>query len=301
MFRAHAALIGASLIYGITYVAAKSAMPDYLSPFAFVISRIIGAVTLFWITGLFTHSERIEKKDLPRFFAAAFFGVAFNQSLFLNGLNVTSPIDASIIMTGVPILVLIVSRILLREPVTLFKIIGILLGASGALILIIYGANTSVKSSSALGNLMIMGNATSYAIYLVIAKPLLDKYRPVTVMKWIFLFGFFMVSAPGIPALLKTEWSGMPVEIIYSVLFVIIGSTFLAYLLNNISLKIAKPITVGIYIYSQPVIASIIAILIGQDVLTFIKVVSALLVFAGVYFVSYSSTRSKKLDAAAKG
>jgi drug/metabolite transporter (DMT)-like permease len=276
-------------------------MPDYISPFAFVISRIIGATTLFWVTGLLTTSEKIDKKDLPRFITAAFFGVAFNQSLFLNGLNITSPIDASIIMTGVPILVLIVSRILLREPITLFKIFGIFLGATGALLLILYGADTNVRTSSALGNFMIVGNATSYAIYLVIAKPLLDKYRPMTVMKWIFLFGFFMVSAPGIPALLKTEWTGMPVEIIYSILFVIVGSTFLAYLLNNISLKIAKPITVGIYIYSQPVIASIVAMVIGQDVLTLIKIISALLVFAGVYFVSYSSSRAKKLKPDVRG
>lgn len=291
--KAHLALIGASLIYGVTYVAAKSAMPDYLSPFAFVYSRMLGATFLFWLTSLFIQYEKIQRQDLGRFILAALFGVALNQTLFLNGLSITSPIDAAIIMTAVPIIVMIVARILIREPVTLFKIIGIVLGATGAVLLIMYSANSPLGSGSVPGNLMIVGNATSYAIYLVLAKPLLEKYNPVTVMKWIFLFGLIMAGAPGLPAVIRAGWSALPGEIVFSVLFVIIGSTFLAYLLNNISLKYVKPITVGIYIYSQPVIASIVAMIIGQDAITLVKVLSAILVFAGVYFVSYSSRRTR--------
>jgi drug/metabolite transporter (DMT)-like permease len=142
---------------------------------------------------------------------------------------------------------------------------------------------------------MIVGNATSYAIYLVVAKPLLERYHPVTVMKWIFLTGLFLAAIPGIPAFASAEWTALPNDIIFSILFVVIGSTFLAYLLNNISLKIVKPITVGIYIYSQPVIASIVATVIGQDSITLVKVLAALLVFAGVFFVSYSSSHTRRV------
>jgi drug/metabolite transporter (DMT)-like permease len=139
---------------------------------------------------------------------------------------------------------------------------------------------------------MIIGNATSYAIYLAIIKPMLTKYHPVTVMKWIFLFGLILVSGPGIPGFLEVEWGSLPREIILSVIFVIIATTFFAYLLNNYSLKYVKPITVSIYIYSQPVIASVVALFLGQDTISLVKVISALLVFTGVYFVSYSSSRT---------
>jgi drug/metabolite transporter (DMT)-like permease len=290
--RAHLALIGANLIYGVTYAVAKQVLPIYMSPFSLVFARIAGATLLFWMIAVIMPRERVERKDFVLLLIAAVFGVAVNQSLFLNGLNLTSPIDAAIIMTGVPIIVLIVARILLREPITPFKIVGIITGATGAILLITYSGRVSFGNDNIHGNLMIVGNATSYAIYLVLIKPMLTKYRPVTVMKWIFLFGLLMVSGPGISEFVAVDWSIMPGDIILSVLFIIIGTTFFAYLLNNYSLKYVKPITVSIYIYSQPVIASVVALILVQDRITLVKVLSALLVFAGVYFVSYSSSRT---------
>ena len=195
-------------------------------------------------------------------------------------------------MTATPILVLVVARVLLREPVTFFKIIGIAAGATGAILLISYGGNASFGDNHILGNSMIVANATSYAVYLVIIKPLMKKYNPLTLMKWVFLFGLLLVSGPGLPAFLRVDWAALPLDITLSVLYVVIGTTFFAYLLNVFSLKYVKPITVSIYIYSQPVIASVVALILGQDVITAVKVISALLVFAGVYFVSYSSSRT---------
>lgn len=290
--KAHLALILANLIYGLTYTIAKKVVPDFLSPFSLVFARISGACILFWITSLMVSGERIERRDYPRLFLASVFGVAINQSLFLNGLSLTSPIDAAIIMTATPILVLVVARILLKEPVTLVKIIGIVAGATGAILLITHSAEISFNSDNFLGNTMIVANATSYAVYLVIIKPLLSKYRPVTLMRWIFLFGLFLVGGPGLPAFLKVDWNTLPGDILLSVLFIVIGTTFFAYLLINFSLKYVKPITVSIYIYSQPVIASIAAMILGQDVITLVKIMSAFLVFVGVYFVSYSSNRT---------
>ena len=290
--KAHSALIGANLIFGVTYAVAKQVMPVHLSPFALVFTRILGACILFWITSLFLIHEKVERKDFPRVLLAAFVGVAANQSVFLNGLNLTSPVDSAIIMTATPIIVLVVARILLREPITVFKIIGIAAGATGAILLIIYSGSGGPGSGNPIGNSMIVANATLYAIYLVIIKPLLTKYHPVTMMKWIFLFGLVLVSGPGLPAFLQTEWLTLPSGILWSVLFIVIGTTYFAYLLNNFSLQYVKPITVSIYIYSQPVIASAVALVLGQDVITVVKIFSALLVFAGVYFVSYSSSRT---------
>ena len=289
---AHVALIVANLIFGLTYGIVKQAVPDYISPFSLVFSRILGACILFWITGLFIARERIDRRDALRIFLASVFGVAGNQSLFINGLSLTSPIDSAILMTATPILVLVIARILLKEPVTLFKIAGIAAGATGALLLIHYSGPARIGSGDPLGNALMIGNATCFAIYLVIVKPLLVKYHPVTIMKWIFLSGLLLISGPGLPAFLKVELTALPAEILLSVLYVVVGTTYLAYFLNNYSLKYVKPITVSIYDYSHPVIASIMAILMGQDVITTIKILSAILVFAGVYFVSYSSSHT---------
>lgn len=263
-----------------------------MPPFALVFTRIGGACLLFWVTGLLLPRERIERKDLLLLILASVFGVAVNQSLFLNGLSLTSPIDAAIIMTGVPIIVMIIARIILKEPITSFKIVGIAAGATGAILLISYSGRVSFGNDNIIGNLLIVGNATSYAIYLAIIKPMLTKYHPVTVMKWIFLFGLIIVSGPGIPGFLEVDWQLLPRDIFLSVIFVVIATTFFAYLLNNYSLRYVKPITVSIYIYSQPVIASLVALSLGQDTISLVKVISALLVFAGVYFVSYSSSRT---------
>jgi drug/metabolite transporter (DMT)-like permease len=288
--RAHLALIAANLIYGVNYGIAKQVMPDYLSPFAFVFARISGACLLFWMLSVFLVKQKLAREDIPRLLLATVFGVAVNQSLFLNGLNLTTPIDAAIIMTATPILVLVVARILVREPITIIKVMGIVTGAAGAILLILYNGNISFGNRQLTGNSIIFANATSYAVYLVIVKPLMEKYHPVILMRWVFLFGLLLVSGPGLPAFIRVDWGTMPGDIMLSVLFVVVGTTFLAYLFNMFSLKYVKPITVSIYIYSQPVIASVVAMILGQDVVTLVKVVAAVLVFTGVYFVSYSSS-----------
>ena len=182
----------------------------------------------------------------------------------------------------------------MKEPVTILKMIGIGFGATGAILIIAYSGEIGFGNDQLMGNLMIVINASSYALYLVIVKPLLSRYHPVTVMRWIFLMGLIWVSPLGIPAVIRTDWTNLPSGIIGSIIYVTAAVTFLAYLLNTYSLKHVKPITVSIYMYSQPVIASMIAIIFLQDVLTFVKVISALLVFLGVYFVSYSSSRTEK-------
>jgi len=282
----HLAIFSANLIYGLNYTIAKEIMPDFMHPFGLVFCRILGAILLFWSFSLFTFREKIARKDLIRMIVASLFGVATNQTLFLTGLRFTTPIDASIIMTVNPILVLIVASIFIGEKITGKKILGIIIGATGAITIILYSGQASFSSDNFIGNVMVFFNALSYGIYLVTIKPLMLKYNPITVMRWVFLFGFVFVFPISYGDFLEISWKAIPLHIYFAILFVIICATFLAYLLNVYGLKRLNASTVSIYIYSQPIIASIVAVILGKDELTFVKITSTILVFIGVYLVS---------------
>lgn len=291
---AHIAILGANIIFGVNYSIAKPIMPDYVQPFGLVFLRIFGALTLFWVAG-FWIKESIEKSDAIRLFFCALFGVFTNQVLFISGLNFTTPIDASIILVSNPILVLIAASIILNEKITFLKGLGIFLGALGALLLILQGGNADFSSEHFRGNIMVFINAASYGVFLVLVKPLMSKYHPITVMKWIFLLGSVFIFPIGISQVNEINWIQMPVHIIISVLFVILGTTFLAYLLNIFAMKQVSPTTVSTYIYLQPVIASITAIIMGQDQLNTVKIVSTIIIFVGVYLVSQPKALFKRM------
>ncbi|MEQ8625132.1 MAG: DMT family transporter [Vicingaceae bacterium] len=284
--KAHLALFGANLIYGINYTVAKELMPDLLSPFGFIFCRVVGALLLFWLLSSFIKWERVANKDLLRMAVCGIFGVAGNQLMFFYGLNLTSPINAAIIMTCNPILVLLISALLIRERVTFRKIGGILLGLTGATGLILYNNPLNMSPSDEIGDLFIFLNASSYAIYLVLVKPLMQKYSPITVIKWVFLFGFFIVIPFGIEDFLAIEWSRFTGSSWLSFLFVVVCTTFLAYLFNIFGLKELNPSTVSTYIYSQPLIASFVALSLGKDELTWVKIIATIFIFTGVYLVS---------------
>ena len=261
-------------------------MPDYIQPFGLTMLRVFGAIFLFWTLSFFYKNEKIEKKDFFRLALCGLFGVAINQLMFLKGLDYTNPIDASIIMTVNPILVLIIASFLINEKITFLKILGIIVGAAGALTLILFSGKASFSSNTFLGNLMMLVNASSYAVYLVIAKPLMLKYKPITVIKWVFLFGSFVIIPVGFKEFGEIVWTEIPVNIYLSILYLIVFTTFFAYLLNIYGLKILNSSTVSIYIYSQPILAAIVAIILGKDSLDFIKILSTILVFIGVFLVS---------------
>ena len=292
--KAHIAIFSANLIYGVNYVIAKGIMPDYVDAFGLTVMRVLGALLLFWIVSSIIGTEKIEKKDFTRLILGGIFGVAINQMLFLKGLSYSTPISSAIIMTINPLMVLIIAAIILKEPITSIKIAGILIGGGGAIFLILSSGNISLQSAEFKGNLMMFGNATSYALYLVIIKPLMSKYKPVTVIKWVFLFGSLLVVPMGISELKDVQWQTLPTNIILSIGFVVIGTTFFAYLLNIIGLKSLKPSTVSVYIYSQPVIATIVSVILNRDTITITGVVSTILVFTGVYLVSVPVENYKK-------
>ena len=288
---AHGAVLGANIIYGITFSVAKDVMPEYVSPNGFILIRVTGAVLLFWLLAkLLKLSEVIQKRDWFRLALAGLFGVAINQLLFFQGLALTTPINAAIIMTVNPVMVLLIAAIILRNPITLTKSVGIGLGLSGAVLLTTYQHGQWVVPSfsheTAFGDFLVLLNATSYAIYLVVVKPIMQKYNPVTVIKWVFTFGWVYVIPFGIMQMGDISWEAMPRIIYWEIGFVVFATTFLAYLFNIYALQKLNPSTVSIYIYFQPFFATLVALVWGKDDLSVIKILSATLIFSGVYLVS---------------
>ncbi len=291
---AHIAIIAANIIYGLNYSIAKEIMPDYIKPYGLTVCRGIAAIFLFWLLSYFGKQEKIEKKDFRSLLFAALFGVALNQLMFLKGLNLTSSIDASIIMTVNPVLVLLVSAIVIGELINLRKISGIAIGATGAILLILMSKGSlDFSSDNFTGNILIFFNALSYGIYLVVVKKLMLKYKPVTVLKWAFSLGFLIIFPVGFEEFISVDWQNIPPAIWLAISYVLIATTFLAYLLNVFGLQHVNASTVSIYIYSQPVIASLVAIAFQKDSLNMVKIIATLLVFTGVYLVSSKSKKRK--------
>lgn len=295
LLRSHLALLAVNLIYGANYIIAKGLMPHLIGPSGFIVLRVIGATLLFWLFRALTKHHPIAWVDFPRLVLCAVFGVAVNQLFFFNGLNLTSPINSAIIMTANPILVLVIASFLIGEKITKIRVIGIIAGATGAVMLILSGADGLALSGNPTGDLMILVNALSYAIYLVIVKPLMQNYGPLTVISWVFLIGSFLVIPVGWNQFWEIDWSVFKSSDWFSLSFVIIGTTFLAYLLNIFAIKTLSPGTVSSYIYLQPITASIFAVLFAwlgwasvnySGGITPVKVLSALLIFVGVYLVS---------------
>lgn len=283
---AHLAVIAANVIYGLNFVIAKGIMPDFLQPRVIILIRVLGAMIIFNLVSLVFPKEKVKRKDLFRLAFCAVFGIAINQIMFFEGLNLSTPINASIIMVGTPILVLVFSHFIIHDKLSINKIVGIILGAVGASWLIMRGGSVSFTSDTFLGNLFILINATSYGLFLVLVKPLMAKYTPLTIMKWLFTFGFFYVLPFSLELAIAAEYSIIPFKIWLSIAYVIVFTTILAYFLNNFSLKNISPTVNSSYIYLQPFLATIVALSVGKDKLTWTEVIAALFIFAGVFFVS---------------
>jgi drug/metabolite transporter (DMT)-like permease len=257
---AHLALLVVAFVYGANYLIAKGLMPNLIGPSGFIVLRVLGGGGLFWaVRGVMRAAgrwERVQRADLLRLAGCGLTGVAANQLLFFNGLNLTSPVNASLIMTVNPVLVLLVSAALLGTPVTARKIAGIALGMAGAGALLIMGARAETLHTSWQGDLMVLINATSYGFYLVLVKPLMAKYKPLTVIAWVFLFGAMFVLPIGAQQALAIDWSALEAVHWRGLAFVVLATTFLVYLLNIYALQHVQPTVVSIYIYLQPLLAT---------------------------------------------
>lgn len=275
-----------SIIYGVTFTIAKDVMPKYVQPFGFITLRVGGSMILFWLIAPFFSTEKIEKADFPRIIAAAFFGVALNMLTFFKGLSYTSPIMGAVLMVTTPMIVLVLSAILMKERMKKQKVFGLILGLIGTVFLILYGKSVINASNATLGNILVFINAVSYGFYLIIVKKLMDKYNAFAFVKWIYTFGFLMVLPFGWSEFQAVDFTNIPMDIFWKIGFVVVFSTFLTYLLNLVSMRELKPTTVAVFIYLQPLFATIFAVSLGKDDVTWVKIISAVLIFTGVYLVT---------------
>jgi drug/metabolite transporter (DMT)-like permease len=280
------ALFFANLIYAVNYGLAKDVMGEgYLQAFSFILFRVVGAVVLFWLVSIFSKKEKIEKKDYMKFGICGLFGVAANQLMFFEGLHHTSTINASIIMVTNPILVLILAAVILKEKLSLRKMLGVGIGLTGAVLLILFRGKGVDEQSTLWGDLLILFNATCYGIYLILAKPLMSKYSPLTVVKWVFTFGLIFVLPFGLSQVGEIKWN-MPSEIVLEIIYVVVFTTFFAYLLNIYGLKKVSPTVASSFIYLQPILTTVIAVYLGSETLDWQKVVFGIIIFSGVFIVS---------------
>ncbi len=284
----HSALFLVALIYAATFTIAKEVMPAYIHPFGLIVIRVWGATLLLWTTHALVSTDKITvKADFKLLMYCSVVGIAANMLLFFKGLSQTTPINGAVIMVMTPLFVSVFAYFILQERFNWKRVLGLVIGLVGAIFLLLQ--SIGVQSMTAFsGDIMIMLNAIIYAYYLIIAKPLLHKYKPLTVIKWTFLFGAILVLPFGLNDLLQVDWAHIPLRIYLCILFLIVGATYLTYLLNAWALRYVNPSVVGAYIYLQPVLASIIAIMLGKDVLTLPKALCAIVIFIGVYLVSFS-------------
>jgi drug/metabolite transporter (DMT)-like permease len=289
------AAVTASSIYGINHTLAKGLMPDYIKPFGFILLRVSGAAILFWIVSLFIKTEKIQRRDWLRILACTLFGMVINMLLSFKGLSLTTPINSSVIATITPILVFILSAILIREKITFLKITGAILGLIGALLLIFFSKTSNATAPNIpLGNILIFINAASFGLYLIVVRPLTARYNSITLLRWFFLFALIINFPITITEFKEVEWQNLPFSAIWRMVYVVVGTTFLTYLLNMFALKELSASTVGVFIYLQPVIAISFAVISGADNLNLIKVFAVTLVCIGVYLVSKKRSRIRQ-------
>jgi drug/metabolite transporter (DMT)-like permease len=298
IFGAHGALFLVNTLYAASHVIAKGVMPDYLTPNVFILLRVVGATVLFWLIWLLGKREVIAKKDIPLVALCALFGVAINQLFFFHGLNLSSSINSGIIMATNPMLVVVLSYFLLKEALSWKRTTGILIGAIGAMLLTLKGGTG--KGDSVLGDTFLFINALSYAFYLVLVKPLMKSYSPLTVITYVFSFGmlYVLMFPPTITDLSQTDFSRIPTSAWGIILYVIVGVTFLTYLLTVYGLKYVSPSVSSVYIYIQPVLVIVFTFLffyLGMvdftQTITAEKVMYMLMIFFGVYLASVRSVR----------
>lgn len=300
--KGHLAVFGSNVIYGLNYVVAKGVMPDYFTPRAVIFVRVSTAMILFWILNLALAREKVEKKDYLKFLILSVFGIAINQIMFFEGLNLTTPINSSIIMTATPVLVLCMSAVILKNKITLVKLFGIIAGCSGAVMLILMKGEVSFDSSTFTGNLFTLINASSFGLYLVLVKSVTSKYKPVTIMTWIFTFGFVLIQPFCLLPFLKTDFHEIPGDVWFSLAYIVIGATFFGYLLYNYALVKLSATATSSYIYLQPVMAAIVAMVLGKDFPGIVELFSVILIFSGVYMASiYHGKADKQATVNIKG
>ncbi len=286
--KAHLAVLGANIIYGVSFSAVKMLTTQFMPAFSLNLVRIGVSAPLFWLLFAMKPSKAgIQREDIPRFFWCAVTGVAINQLMFIKGLSLTTSIHASILSLVSPIFITAAAGWLLKERFTPLKAIGLALGIGGAF-MIVSGRqqNSAPGENMLLGDILIIINAISYSIYFVIVKPLMLRYHPIHVVRWIFTFGVFLILPFGIGDFLRTDFSAFSTAAWLALALVVLGTTFLAYILNIFGLKYLGAGITGTYIYTQPLFASILGITLLGESFTLGLGIAAAMIAAGVLFAT---------------
>ena len=296
--KGHSSMLGANVMWGLMSPVAKFVMVGgAVTPLVVTDLRITGAMVLFWIASFFQKPERVAPKDLLKLLGASLLAIVFDQGCFIFGVGLTSPVDASIITTSMPLLAMVLAAIYLKEPITGKKVLGIAVGATGALLLIL--GSHQVSEAKAAGNHYIWGDLLvllaqfSYALYFVLFKNFVNKYSLITIMKWMFTYAFICALPFSYNDFLHTEWKSLQNTEIGALVFIVVGSTFISYLLIVIGQKNLRPTVAGMYNYVQPLVASIVAVCWGMDTFNFVKIISVALIFGGVYLVTNSRSKAE--------
>ena len=283
----------ATTIYGINHTVAKMVMPIYIGSLGLVLLRVLGATIMFWIISLFFKSKPIEKKDRLTILKCGLFGMSINIAAFIAGLDYSTPVNSSILIIISPIFVVILSFFIFKNKINFIKILGIILGFIGAIILILTAdSNSSIGRNIPLGNFLFIVNSISYAYYLIIVKPMAEKYDLITLFKWLFLVGLVFNFPLGINQFLEVDWQNLPlIQAILPMAFVVICTTFMTYFLNGYALTKLTSTEVAVFMYLQPIIGVVFAIFTKSDSITLTIVIASMLIFSGVYLTTVLKNR----------
>jgi drug/metabolite transporter (DMT)-like permease len=291
IIKAHLAVLGANLLFGANYSIVKLITPSLIKPFGLNVVRVIVTVALFWLSYALKPSDvRIQKRHIPRLILCAITGVAINQLLFIKGLSLTTSIHASLLSLGSPIFITFIAAWLLKEGLSPLKIIGLIVGICGAILLITMKEGTSAGDKVVLGDVLVLLNAISYAFYFALIKPLMEIYKPLVLLRWIFTIGAIVIIPIGWNQFTEINWRVFSFANFAEVGFVAIGATFIAYLLNMYGIQHIGPSMTGSYIYTQPVFAAIIAIVFLGEAFNWQKGLAAALIIIGVVLVNKRTT-----------
>lgn len=281
----HSALFLITFLGGANFTIARFALPEYIQPFGFISLRALAGIIFFTLAWQLKTDEKVAKNDYWMLALCGVFGVAINQMAFFYGLSLTTPINAAVITTISPIIVFVLAYLLGREKLTSLKIIGLIIGALGTYFFITK-EGTFRASNKLTGDIFILVASTGYAIYLVMLKPLMKKYKPITIIKWVFIFGGFIAVPAGLGQMMQVQWQALPGKAVFALAYVVLLATVFVYLLNAWTLRYVESSVVGAYIYLQPVLATIVAVGLHEDTLEWREVFYSLIILTGVYLVS---------------
>ncbi len=288
----HLAMFFANVIWGVMAPVAKYVMSqESVSSFAVTGYRILGACILFWTASLFVKKEEMPRRDKIRLIGASLLAVVFNQGSYVCGVGLTSPIDASVITTVLPIITMVLSAIILKEPITSLKVLGIALGLSGAIILIWDTGNVS-GDSNIWGDLLCLSAQFSFAFYAVLFKDIVGKYSPVTIMKWMFLWASIFTMPFFAKDMIAMDYANLDSSVYWGLAHVVVGGTFIGYFLIPIGQHRLRPTVFVMYNYVQPIVSASVSVAIGMSTFGWWKAAAAVLIFTGVFVVTQSKSRA---------